>query len=229
MSDPRDEYITQVVRGKTFAEVGGLWGTENEKVSVAHRAGARTLTMVDVTPPGHELWQLFEERRKMLRIPEVACYSGDVQTLVASSPELGFDVVHCSGVLYHVPNPLYFLRTLRTITREYLILSSSVTAQSIQNSHGRLDLPAAGVLFVPALQGREREILKAYWEQFVGDGAIGLTCDASDWQVDDFGPWWWLPTMDALKALCRAAGFIHQRSALMWNDNALVQLLAVRP
>ena len=25
MSDPRDEYLSQIVKGKSFADVGGLW------------------------------------------------------------------------------------------------------------------------------------------------------------------------------------------------------------
>jgi len=39
-TDPRDLYIAQVIAGKTFVDVGGLWGTVNEKVSVAYQAGA---------------------------------------------------------------------------------------------------------------------------------------------------------------------------------------------
>ena len=31
MNDPRDEYISQVAKGKSFADVGGLWGTVSEK------------------------------------------------------------------------------------------------------------------------------------------------------------------------------------------------------
>ena len=50
MRDVRDTYIRQVVAGKSFADVGGLWGTVNEKVSVAHAYGARALTMIDVSP-----------------------------------------------------------------------------------------------------------------------------------------------------------------------------------
>jgi hypothetical protein len=35
-SDPRDVFLGRVARGRTFADVGGLWGVVNEKVSVAH-------------------------------------------------------------------------------------------------------------------------------------------------------------------------------------------------
>ena len=55
MRDVRDSYIRQAVAGKSFADIGGLWGTVNEKVSVAHTHGVRTLSMVDVSPPDSEL------------------------------------------------------------------------------------------------------------------------------------------------------------------------------
>ena len=67
MSDARDTYISQVAAGKSFADVGGLWGTVNEKVSVAHTHGARALTMIDVSPPDTELWVLSEMGRSASR------------------------------------------------------------------------------------------------------------------------------------------------------------------
>ena len=36
--DLRDDYIRRVVRGRSFADVGGLWGTVNEKVSSLPKA-----------------------------------------------------------------------------------------------------------------------------------------------------------------------------------------------
>ncbi len=48
-SDVRDTYIRWVVAGKSFVDVGGPWGTVNEKVSVAHTHGACGLTMIDVS------------------------------------------------------------------------------------------------------------------------------------------------------------------------------------
>jgi SAM-dependent methyltransferase len=228
VSDPRDEYIGKVVRGKSFADVGGLWGTVNEKVSVAYRCGARSLTMIDISPPKHELWRLFEDRRQTLGLPEVSCSSGDILALADTFPCPQFDVVHCSGVLYHMPDPMRLLMALRKITREYLVLTSAVTATRVKSDQGALEIPRAAALFIPALQGQERAILRSYWQRFVGEGAVGLTCEAASWQPDDFAPWWWLPTVAALKAMCAAAGFHCQEGARFWNDNAYVQLLSVR-
>lgn len=228
MKDLRDEYIGRVVRGKSFADVGGLWGTVNEKVSVAHRYGASALTMIDVTPPEHELWQLFENRRQALGLPAVQCISGDVLRLAETASCPRFDVVHCSGLLYHMPDPLRFLSALRTMTRECLVLTSVVTAPYMRNEHGELRLPAAAALFIPALQSQERAIVRAYWCQFVGDGALGVTREVTTWRLDDYAPWWWLPTVEALQAMCRAVGFVPQDGGYFWNDNAYVQLLSVQ-
>lgn len=228
MSDPRDVYIQRVVRGKSFVDVGGLWGTVNEKVSVAHTAGAQSVAMIDVTPLGHELWQAFEKRRQALQVPEVECVSGDVQRLVESAGDFQFDVVHCSGVLYHLPDPFRLLVALRKLTREYLILTSAITATRIDSAQGVLEVPQASALFVPALYGREREIVREYWQRFVGNAALGLTSEIATWDPDDFGPWWWLPTAVALTALCETCGFRCEATALTWNDNASVQLLSVR-
>jgi len=228
VKDLRDEYIGRVVRGKSFADVGGLWGTVNEKISVAHAYGASALTMLDITPLEHELWHLFEERRRTLHLLEVQCVSGDVVMLAETDSCPQFDVVHCSGILYHMPDPIRFLVALRKITREFLVLTSVVTASQLKNQHGELRIPQAAVLFVPALQGQERATLQAYWQQFVGDNAIGLTQAVPTWRPDDYAPWWWLPTVDALRAMCRTAGFDPQEGDYFWNNNAYVQLLSVR-
>ena len=228
MSDVRDTYIGRVVAGKSFADVGGLWGTVNEKVSVAHTHGARTLTMIDISPVGSELWTLFEQRRHTLRLPTVECVSGDILTLAEVEPCPQFDVVHCSGVLYHMPEPMRFLRALRNISREALVLTSAITATRVTGQKGVLEIPAAAMLCIPALQGREREIVQSYWQGVVGDGAFGLTQQVAEWSFEDFGPWWWLPTVEALRAMCEVAGFRYEDGASSWNGNAYTLRLSVR-
>ena len=227
MSDVRDTYISQVVAGKSFADVGGLWGTVNEKVSVAHAHGARTLTMIDVSPQDSALWTQFDERRQGLHVPDVECVSGDVLALAETASCPQFDVVHCSGVLYHMPEPVRFLCALRKMTRKALILTSAITATRVKSKKGVLDIPEAAMLCIPALHGREREIIQSYWYDIVGDSAFGLTQDIPAWDTEDFGPWWWLPTAEALRAMCESTGFRHETGALTWSGNAYSQLLFV--
>jgi SAM-dependent methyltransferase len=225
MSDPRDKYISRVVKGKSFADVGGLWGTVNEKVSVAYQYGAFALSMIDITPPGQDLWSKFEDRRRALGLPEVQCISADILSIGDSLPEVRFDVVHCSGVLYHVPDPVRLLLSLRKITCKYLVLTSSVTGTQVLSDEGTLSVPEGAALFIPALKGRERAIIKSYWLQFVT--AFGLTSEVASWRSNDFGLWWWLPTVQALTSMCEAAGFRREDGAYFWNDNAYVLLLSV--
>jgi len=225
--DVRDRFVQQVVKGKTFAEVGGLWGTVSEKASVAHAAGASELTMIDISLAGSHWWQEFEKRRQALNVPPVRSISGDVMKLADADPSLRFDVVHCSGILYHVPNPLHFLKCLRTITREYLILTSSITATEISNSAGRLTVPAGSALFLPALSTVEKAVLKEHWSVVVPDTAHGLTKEIPRWRLEDFGPWWWLPTTDALAAMCRVVGFDVLGLELTWSGYAATLLLRV--
>ena len=151
MTDPRDQYIHRVASGRTFAEVGGLWGTLNERVSVAHAAGARHLTMIDLSPADSHWWPKFRERCKTLAVPAAEEVSAEILRLAEQPGPPAFDVVHCSGVLYHMPDPMRFLSALRRLTREYLVLTSSITADLIANESGILRVPSGGALFIPAL------------------------------------------------------------------------------
>ena len=229
MTDIRDEYISQVVDGCSFAEVGGLWGAVSEKVSVAYKHGASELAMFDRVPFGSPWWTKFEERRESLGLPDVRCVDGDLMRLVETRDETPYDVVHCSGVLYHMPNPLRLLTALKKLARQHVILTSVVVPSHIENEAGTIDMPEGSALFVAALEGRERAVIRQHWLKVVGDvGAIGVTLGEPKWDVEDFGPWWWMPTVPALEGMCRAAGFDVVESSPFWGGNARTLLLRVR-
>jgi len=223
--DLRDDYIRRVVRGRSFADVGGLWGTVNEKVSVAAQAEARSVAMIDISPAGSELWTLFSERLASLGIAGCECTASDVCALVANGSAPQFEIVHCSGVLYHHPNPIYFLEVLRRINLRHLILTSAVTREAISNSFGTYHIPPSGAIFVPALEERERRILAKFWREEAGVGVCYGITDATRWDTRDFGPWWWLPTPRAMLAMAECAGFRVLASGPTWNDNAHTALL----
>jgi SAM-dependent methyltransferase len=229
-TDIRDQYIARVVQGKTFAEVGGLWGTVNEKISIAHRCDASALTMIDSAPLESEgyLWQAFDARMADLNITNYNCLLKDVCQLQTGDIGQPFDVVHCGGVLYHHPHPMQMLVSLRQITGQYLILTSAITQEVIENEKGRYQIPPSGVIFVPALNQQEVEILRAYWSQFCLVPLLGIE-EKVTYRLDNFAPWWWLPTASALKAMCEVAGFEVLESELTWLGNALSLLLKVEP
>src|SRR5262249_28264127 len=143
---------------RSFVDVGGLWGTVNEKVTVAAKHHAARLAMLDISPPGSPWWEPFRARLAEADGLECRCISDDI-CVAASRADLLYDVVHCSGVLYHHPNPVLLLSSLRRITRRHLILTSAVLPESVSNACGSFHLPSSGAVFIPALNSQEREIL----------------------------------------------------------------------
>ncbi|MCC3471958.1 MULTISPECIES: tetratricopeptide repeat protein [unclassified Microcoleus] len=225
--DIRDRYIARVVKNQTFAEVGGLWGKVNEKVSVASKYGAVSLTMIDVTPASAHIWDDFRDRMASLNIANYNCISQDITQIQLAEIGEPYDVVHCAGVLYHHPHPLQILMSLRQITGQYLILTSAITQELIENERGRYEIPASGVIFIPALGEAERAILTAYWQQYTYGTPILGVIDKAVFDINDFGPWWWLPTAYALESMCKVAGFKVLDKGLTWYNNALTLLLEI--
>ncbi len=224
--DIRDRYIARVVKGKTFAEVGGLWGTVNEKVSVASKYGAASLTMIDTTPASIHWWQDFRDRMTSLNIANYHCISQDITQIKLAEIGEPYDVVHCAGVLYHHPHPLQILVGLHQITGKHLILTSAITQEVIENEWGRYEIPVSGVIFIPALEEVERAILTAYWQPYIySSPIIGIT-EKAVFDINDFSPWWWLPTAYALESMCKVAGFKVLDKGLTWKNNALTLLLS---
>jgi hypothetical protein len=104
-------------------------------------------------------------------------------------------------------------------------LLPAITQERIENEQGCYQIPPSGVLFVPSLNEVERNVLKTYWKKYEVS-AYGLT-EKVAYELDDFGPWWWLPTASAMKAMCEVAGFIVLDGNLTWNNNAQTLLLSV--
>ncbi|MEG4229514.1 tetratricopeptide repeat protein [Microcoleus sp. N9_B2] len=225
--DIRDRYIARVAKGKTFAEVGGLWGTVSEKVSVASKYGAVSLTMIDAMPASMHWWQDFHDRMTSLNIANYHCINQDITQIQLTDIGEPYDVVHCAGVLYHHPHPLQILVALRQITREHLVFTSAITQEVIENELGRYELPPSGVMFIPALDDAERAILTAYWQLYINNNPlIGIT-EKAVFDMNNFAACWWLPTATALEAMCKVAGFNVLDKGLTWDNNALTLLLGI--
>ncbi|MEG4581201.1 tetratricopeptide repeat protein [Microcoleus sp. MON1_C5] len=225
--DIPDRYIARVVKGKSFAQVGGLSATVNEKVSVASKYGAVSLTMIDAMPEFLHGWQDFRDRMTSLKIANYNCINRDITQIQLAEIGEPYDVVHCAGVLYHHPHPLQILTNLRQISGEYLILTSAITQEVIENERGRYEIPASGVIFIPALGDVERAILTNYWQKHT-DGApmLGIT-EKAVFDINNFAGWWWLPTATALECMCEVAGFKVLDKGLAWDNNVLTLLLGI--
>lgn len=220
-SDIRDVFLSRVVQGKSFAEIGGLWGGEQERVSIAHTCGASALTMIDILPPLNHWWKVFEARMAERGVAGYQTLSGDIISLPCGP----YDVTHSSGILYHLPSPIEYLIALRRITKEYCILTSASVPERLENKHGILDLSGGQVVYVPSMSEQQK---KVFLEFYVGDtNAIcwGINGDPLIFTTDNYVPWWWLLTGRVLSDMARASGWEVVECVENWGGKAHTLLL----
>jgi SAM-dependent methyltransferase len=213
-----DSWVQGAAAGNSFAEVGGLWGTINEQVTTAALAGATSTTMIDIQPDGDDsYWQRFRDRAASLEVTGTTEIHGSIDDPATVEQAGAFDVVCCSGVLYHCPEPLKTLRHLRAITRGTLILGTVTIPESIVNSAGSLEVEPGAALPTVALNASQLAVL-GQWLRDLGDinvQADGIT-HPSPWVIENYDPWWWLFTRDAVAGLLRVAGFDVEAIASTW-------------
>ncbi len=184
------EYIERHAPGRSFADIGCMWGVNGRYSFLAEAAGATTVTAVDVFGPTPE----FEEAR-LARGSRVEFVLGDITRRDTLARIGEVDVVFCAGVLYHHPSPFDLLVALRHICRHTLILRTS----TIPEVRG---LPNAAVYF-PMLDAKAREM----WNL----RSLGLRHQAgisNEFQPSEgYGNWFWGLTPSCLEALLKTAGF----------------------
>jgi hypothetical protein len=160
----QDHTIREHVAGLSFVDIGGLWGTLNERVTVASLSGARSAAMADMQPLTSNLWQAFRDRCAGRGVAGYSehCVNLDDPHL---SENLGvYDFVHCSGIVYHAPSPLFSIAQLRTVTNKYLLVGSMVLPDQITNEAGSLDFCGGVMLLVPAIDANRRSILARHFD-----------------------------------------------------------------
>jgi hypothetical protein len=230
MGEPiRERWIAEAAGGKSFAEVGGLWGTVNEQITVAARAGATSTTMIDVAPEdaeeGGNLWERFRERAHSLGVLDTSFVRGNIDDPETVERVGRYDLVSCSGVLYHCPDPLRTLRNLRAITSGTLILGTASMPETVASVAGEVAVEPGSALFVPAMTHSQRAIL-GHWLFELGEvQAIGVNHPLEgDWDLNDYSAWWWFFTRDYVAALLEVVGFEVLNVASYWEGRATLYL-----
>lgn len=187
------ELIAKHVAGRTFVDVGGLWGTKGEMVTAAAQAGAASVTMADIQEPGTKWWQRFRDRCRDFGVESWAELHCDICAPDAPVKMGTWDFVHCSGVMYHVPDLFGFVSNLIKITNQYLLLSSVTMPEQINNSAGRLTFSRDKTYLAPHLTDEHRAIVRGYLDQHKLTAA-GITNENPFIEdgVARTGPWWWL-------------------------------------
>lgn len=184
---PREELVRRHAAGRSFADVGCMWGVSGALAFAAEDAGATRVSGVDVMAATPEYLAEHARRGSAMRLVR-----GDLHD-AAVLAELGVhDVVWCSGVIYHAPHPLLTLERLRDVTGELLILAS----ETIPEVPG---LPQACV-FYPGLSAAQR----AVFTQGRPGRHVGLSTEFDP--ARGYANWYWGIAPSALEGMLGAVG-----------------------
>lgn len=225
---PKHRWISENVKGKTFADIGGLWGTLNETISIAHKGSAQKCTMVDIRTQENKWWTLFHQRCDELGVKNYDSIVDDICDADISSRIGKFDVVHCSGILYHVSDPFSMIRNLVSITNEYLIIGSMLVPDHIENSKGTLHIKPGALHSIPLMDNSQREIFGEHFFSLnikvAGLNKPKLEYISSDNQFQT-DPWWFLFTAETMTKMCEMFDLVIEES---WITSQGAQNLVCR-
>jgi len=179
--------IKEHVSGKSFADIGCMWGLEGKFCFYAAECGASKVVGVDVFPASDH----FKERQKQWQ-STVKFVRGDINDKLTQEQVGLIDVVMCAGVLYHTPEPFQMLQSLRNICGQTLILSTNV----VPEVPGTKNM----AILYPFLNASQRK----RWDLGVGiQMAITQPYDESG----GYGNWFWGLTPSCTESLLALAGF----------------------
>lgn len=219
-----DDVIGEVVPGRSFADLGGLWGLYNEKVTVAAKAGASSVAMLDVQPEGTEAWTLFERHAAGRGVSGTRCVCVDLNDPDLVARVGSFDIVHCSGVIYHCPDPFASLRQLGRLATNTLIIGSMTVPETIENGEGTLDFRGGRVVSVPAMDEASRAVAGSHFASLGIEVHNINMLGPHPWSLPNGGPnyapWWWLWHWRTLAQMAETVGLRVTEVIEQWEGRA---------
>jgi len=181
------EMIASYAQGKSFVDIGCLWGVHGAYCFHAEASGATDVLGVDVYPVTPEFEKAKEERSSGVKFLQ-----GDVNDPETIQQIGKREVVFFSGVLYHLPNPVSTLCLLRGICQKHLILYT----QTIPEVPGLKNVN----VYYPGLEASQR----ALWNRRMGRQR-GITGPFEP--EEGYGNWFWGFTPSGLEGMLLSAGF----------------------
>jgi SAM-dependent methyltransferase len=191
---PLEPLIDELAPGRSFIDVGALWNVHGKVAFRAEERGAADVTALDVSSPTEEYRAEHERRGSAVRFVH-----GDIHDDAARAEAGPHDVVWCSGVLYHCPDPVHTLRCLREVTKRTLVLISATIPE--------VPWKRQAAVFFPGLPESERHAYDRAFTATSGIGAprLGLTTPFDPGET--YGNWWWGLTPSAVRAMLQVTGF----------------------
>lgn len=229
--DQTEQWIGKIVKGRSFVDIGGIGvDSVNERISVAIRSRAAKSAMADIRPFGFHEWETFEKKMAEAKLSGYDRYDNvDINDPLLHEKIPRFDVVHCTGIFYHLANPVLALHNVRQIVGEHLIINTVTIPEKVENENGSLTFDGNTALFLPGISEHERSVLRLHYQKkFVwdlndvaprlGDGKAvmpyydhdGMSC----W------PYWWLFTDAAFRSFVSVLRF-EILDEWKWEDHAL--------
>jgi SAM-dependent methyltransferase len=121
MWDNRRRLIRQLAPGRSFLDLGGMFGIAGEMAFLAEASGATRVVLFDGMDPSDDFAATHRANSSSVEFVQ-----GDFHDPAAVAALGKFDIVWCTGVIYHSPHPLQQLRYLRQLTEEHLVLGTHV-------------------------------------------------------------------------------------------------------
>jgi 2-polyprenyl-3-methyl-5-hydroxy-6-metoxy-1,4-benzoquinol methylase len=190
---PVEALIDELAPARSFLDVGAIWNVHGRTAFLAEERGASSVTALDLTPPTAEYEREHERRASGVRFVMGDLHDRDTQRSVGRH-----DVVWCSGVLYHAPNPVHTIECLADLTADVLVVISATVPEVPGVDHA--------CVFFPALSPRARLAYdRAYQATLSGGERVGLTTPFDP--ARRYDNWWWGLTPSAVKGMLSATGF----------------------
>lgn len=210
--DVVDQWIeASDVRG-SFTDIGGIGeNSTNERVTFAVHCGYENICIADLEGEDHHLWKHFKSEINDHNKNKIHYkYNLNVDD-TSSMKDFGqWDMVHSTGIMYHVPNPMHTLKNYKIITRKELIINTVIVPELISNSRGSINFGSCSALFMPSLCGNEREIMREHYRSKFGwdlnnvsplsDSKDNIMPYLSNGGEYSYYPYWWLFTEKSFQA-----------------------------
>jgi hypothetical protein len=214
------EVFEKYLPGSDYIDIGPLFGTVNETLSIAARYNPKSLSAADIDPLDSDSWRALRDRLQALQVGDVREFSMNIDDPAIVEKIGQYDFVHSAGILYHVPSPIFTLEQYRRLTKKYFLLGTMVVPEKIENDQGTSDFSGGKLIFVPALGEKERGVLAAFYDRWGMQIHHINAVDSWPWRYNDgpsYGPWWWLYSPATCRRMVETAGFEIVSEASTWE------------
>jgi hypothetical protein len=189
----RHRLVRELAPGRSFIDVGGMWGIDGEIAFLAEEAGATRVTLLDGMDPTERFETEHDRRDSSVRYVQ-----GDLHDPTVVEEVGSFDVVWCTGVIYHSPNPYLQIEHLRSMTLQRLLLGS-ITIPEIPG------FPQAAMFYPGIPESAQKTFAAVHGAK--APGYLGVAAPFDRTPDMGYANCWWGLTRSSIRGMLSAARF----------------------